>query len=99
MHTPKPQGISIHIGHIDKVLHFGGYALLAGLCAAYARRSGAHLTRRWYVKWMLILAAYAAADEYLQPFVNRTADLLDWVADVAGVLAALAVVRFKSRDA
>lgn len=95
MHIPKPAGISLPIGQIDKVFHFGGYALLASLCALYARRSSPVLTRGWYVKWILILALYAAADEGLQPFVNRTADVFDWVADVAGVLVAFAFLRPK----
>ncbi|MFN9941664.1 MAG: VanZ family protein [bacterium] len=46
--------------------------------------------------WATIFAsAYAAFDEYSQPAVGRTADVLDWVADsvgaVCGALVCLAV--------
>jgi VanZ family protein len=92
MHTPKPEGVHLPAGHLDKIFHFGGYAVLAGLCAMNARRSGRQLTLKWFVAWTLILSAYAAIDELLQPLVNRDADLLDWLANVAGVLAAFSVI-------
>lgn len=97
MHTPKPPGISIPIGHLDKVFHFCSYAVLAGLCVIHARRSGTRLTRSWYLKWLVIVALFAAADEALQPYVGRSADYLDWAADMVGVVTAFAVIGSKSR--
>lgn len=42
---------------------------------------------------LIIGAAYAASDEYHQSFVpGRNMDVRDWLADVAGLLVALAVV-------
>lgn len=96
MHTPKPEGVHLPAGHLDKVFHFGAYAVLAGLCALNARHSGRQLTLKWFIAWTLILSACAAIDELLQPFVNRQAELLDWSADVAGVLAAFCVIGRRS---
>ena len=92
MHTPRQHLPQINVSGLDKVVHFLGYALLALFGGAYARRAGIRRDRFWFGKWFLIYAMYAAADELLQPFVNRSADVADWIADVSGILAAFFVV-------
>ena len=39
--------------------------------------------------WLAILAAYAAADELLQPLTGRSCELGDWIADVVGIVLGL----------
>lgn len=82
--------------YIDKVAHFGAYAVLGALLAFAADRS----------RVPLLLAvgvglAYGASDEVHQMFVpGRSPDVLDWAADTAGVLTAcLLYTRWRSRRA
>lgn len=73
------------VQHADKAAHFAAYAVLGALLAFAAARTG----------WPLAVAAalgilYGASDEVHQMFVpGRSASVLDWLADVAGVLAAV----------
>lgn len=70
-------------GGLDKVVHFGAYAVLGVLLAYGAVQS--RLTMRWPV---LIGLAYAASDEIHQAFVpGRSPDVADWTADALGVAA------------
>lgn len=62
----------------DKVVHAGVYAVLGGLLRVATGRTGAAVT---------LAAAYGASDEFHQSFVpGRDADVLDWLADVAGAV-------------
>ena len=48
--------------------------------------------------WAAVYIAYAVLDEWLQQFVGRTTSFVDWLADVAGVLAmSLALLGFRRR--
>lgn len=72
------------VPNIDKVLHFGAYAVLGGLLAFAAHRSALPV-------WVAVLLglAYGATDEIHQMFVpGRSPDVWDWAADAAGVAAA-----------
>ncbi len=85
--------------HLDKVVHFGLFFLLVILGhLAYGRyRSG--MSRVTAFRWVVLYAAYAALDECLQPLVGRTASFIDWLADVAGILAATMLVTTRRLDA
>jgi VanZ family protein len=74
----------------DKLLHAGGYALLGVLLRlALARVQPA---RRALGLAVLLAALYGATDELHQRFVpGRSADPLDWTADVVGALAGAAL--------
>jgi len=74
----------------DKLLHLVGYFLLAGVLWATL---GAHgLGRGGRVFWTLVaMTAYAGLDECTQPLFGRDLSLGDWLADVAGAVAATAV--------
>ncbi len=76
----------------DKWAHVAGYALLAILLGAWwsARRP---LGAKTLVVLFGVLAAYGIADELLQIPVNRTADILDWVADAAGAAIGLGLAQ------
>ena len=81
---------------VDKVAHFGAYALLAWLLAFAAGRS------RLPIALAVVLGLlYGATDEIHQSFVpGRSPDVLDWFADAAGVAAAtFAYVRRRARRA
>ena len=94
MHIPKDKLPTIRVPGLDKEVHFISYGLLAVLCAWSAVRGGAALTARWHVKWFLVFAMYAVADELLQGLavVNRTPDVADWVTDMVGVIVGFCVV-------
>ena len=100
-HVPVPPDV-LQIAGSDKTLHFLAYLGLSLLIAVCVRPRG------WTYLWVLLgLAAYGALDELLQISVRRTADIVDWLADVAGVAVglaayavgrqALAVIRQRSR--
>ena len=79
-------------GGMDKVAHFGAFAVLGLLLGYAARREG------WAMRWpVLIGLVYAASDEIHQSFVpGRSPDAADWVADALGVLAGSFAVYFRS---
>jgi VanZ family protein len=68
----------------DKVAHFGAYALLGWLLVRAADRSLLPLALG-----AVLGVLYGAADEIHQMYVpGRSPDVMDWVADAAGVIAA-----------
>lgn len=78
--TGGPQGI-------DKVLHFAAFGILASWFGALVRPSR-------YPALVVTLAGLGLAIELLQWLTGyRSAELLDWVADVAGIAAGLALAR------
>ena len=73
---------------IDKLFHAGEYAIFAMLVLFGDRWPRS--PRVWW--WVVLLAAFAATDEYHQGFVpHRAADTLDWLADSAGVVMTVAL--------
>ncbi len=76
----------------DKAQHLAGFFTLACLgLAAWGRRSALMLG--------LALAALGGAIEIVQstPLIGRDAEVMDWVADVAGILLALLPAVFVRR--
>ena len=86
-HLPmKPDPVE---SHRDKLVHFGAFALLTFLMAIYRGQLG-RMTRTSYAVIFTIAACYGVFDELTQSLVpGRSADLLDWVTDLAGALAGL----------
>ena len=77
--VPAPE-----IPGIDKALHFAAYAVLAWLLAFAAHRSRLPLAVA-----VVLGLLYGVTDEIHQMYVpGRSADLLDWVADAAGIATA-----------
>ena len=77
--VPAPE-----VPYIDKVAHFGAYGVLGALLAFAAHRSRVPLAAA-----VVLGVLYGASDEIHQMYVpGRSADVLDWCADAAGVLAA-----------
>ncbi len=75
----------------DKVAHLVAYGLLAGLLHLSFWIGRVPLWRAVMLV-VMICAAYGAVDELLQSFVHRSCDFADWRADMAGCLAATALV-------
>jgi VanZ family protein len=70
----------------DKTLHFIAYFIAALLChAAFA--SPARPLRKIFLV-VLALMTMGVLDEVTQPYVNRTCDICDWIADISGIAVA-----------
>ena len=95
---------------LDKVVHFLGYAGLAFVLmnalvrpadaaaqAADAERPTIRSFRRGVVITILCCAVYGALDELTQPPFGRTADPMDYVADLLGLAAGLLAFRLSRR--
>ena len=82
------------VRNVDKVLHAGAYALLAGLWAwALARGRLRDASWRTLLAAWAIASAYGATDELHQLFVpGRQADVFDLAADAIGAAAAAGAV-------
>ena len=94
-HYPRVQ-IPGEIPHSDKLVHFMAFGVLALLYWQFARvRRGVGPRLVW--SSAAVLLAYAALDEYLQQFVGRFTDVLDFVADAAGIVAVLAILELHRR--
>ena len=80
---------------MDKWVHLGAYlglAILLSACWAVRRPATVQL----WVKVVAVIALVGAFDEITQTLVGRDCELLDWCADVAGALGALAVIGYAS---
>lgn len=96
MHVPLPETPPAVSG-LDKLVHFGAYAVLAVLLATWPMKTEADdgPTRRSQAGLGLLavlIALYAGIDELLQGPVGRTPDLLDWFADICGAGTGLMTV-------
>jgi VanZ family protein len=92
-HYPRPQEFLGTQPPSDKLLHVGAYAVLGGLVAATLAAAG-RLSVRGALVAAVALAAFGAFDEITQPlpWFRRTADPLDWVYDVAGIVGGITAV-------
>lgn len=81
----------------DKAAHFMAFALLAFVFWRFNESLGRPLSARFVWFAAPILIAYAALDEYLQRYVNRSPDLIDWLWDSAGVVAVLIWLEIRRR--
>ncbi|MDX2086514.1 MAG: VanZ family protein [Kofleriaceae bacterium] len=72
----------------DKLVHFGAFGVLAFLWWQFLTALGRTSTRALVASTGGLLA-YAALDEYLQQFVGRHTDVMDFLADGAGILVVL----------
>ena len=85
-HIPGPRS--------DKLQHFALFFGLTGLAlAAYSRAR--------LIPLALALTGFGALIEFLQmiPALHRSAELLDWVADTAGVVLVVALAALRRRSA
>jgi len=94
-HYPKPEQLLGRYGHADKLLHVVAYFLLAVFVATAVWGAG-RWSRRTAVVVAIALAGFGAIDEITQPLFGRTADVLDWAADCAGISAGILLVAITS---
>ena len=91
-HTPKLPAIKI--AGADKTIHLLAYLLLTTLYWL-ARYGGERprIRQRKCLLTILIMTVYAGLDELTQNLVpNRTANTMDWIADLGGILSALMIL-------
>ena len=85
-----PSSITSGKGHWDKLVHGSGYLGLCVLAGATYAAGPSWLPRLWVIA---ACVAHGALTEVGQLGIrNRTADLFDWFADVAGVLVGLCLL-------
>lgn len=97
-HIPIARMPDLQVFGRDVTLHFTGYLFLTFLFwLARHHRLRPHWGSRYVYIIIGIVATYAAMDEFLQTFVNRNADIIDWLADMAGCLTALAILTLLRR--
>ncbi|MBM80643.1 MAG: hypothetical protein CMJ78_08630 [Planctomycetaceae bacterium] len=91
-HLPEPESL-MPKKVSDKWLHFGAYFGLAVLLSSFCSvKTNTSLKTRAYLPAIALLL-YGIADELLQIPVNRTCDVMDWLADSAGVVVGVAVTQ------
>jgi len=94
-HIPVPQLVrEAHVS--DKSLHFLAYLVLVFLLWFAIRPDRMVNWRKVAVWWvLLVIAGYGAVDELLQSFVvGRSCDVMDFFANLTGVLAGLILFTF-----
>jgi len=97
-HLPKLE-LQIRVTAADKIAHGVGYGLLAFLFWRFAETFRRPLSGRFVWIALLWISAYGALDEWLQPYVNRSGDVLDWVYDTLGAAAVLLGLEWHRRRA
>ncbi len=95
-HIPIPKMVVTNMRMNDKTMHFTAYLILVFL--AWCSVSPYEKIKWKKMKpWLIIaaVAAYAAADEYLQSFVpGRSPQVSDFFADLTGTLTAVIIMSF-----
>lgn len=91
MHFPGAR-LEGPVPHPDWIAHTCAYALLTFLLWRFAETFHYPLSPAFPYLVSPFLAAYAALDEYLQGFVQRTPSVADWLADTIGIHVALVVL-------
>ncbi|MBN1441790.1 MAG: VanZ family protein [Planctomycetes bacterium] len=88
---PAPERLRVEIPGFDKALHAAAFGVWAALFLGALASSRTRWSYRRLAVWTLAAAAlFGASDEIHQAFVpGRSADVLDWAADVAGAAALL----------
>ncbi len=89
-----PTSSLFNIPYFDKIVHFGLYVPLAFILGAELDLSKKQILQiTGPLLTMLIVAFYGGLIELLQEFlfINRSADVLDFLADLIGGLAGLAI--------
>ena len=97
-HLPKPR-IPGEIPQSDKLVHFVVFGVLTFLFWRFVQTYASSLSSRFVWIALVTLGAYAAIDEYLQQYVNRATSFADWLANLGGIVIALAVLEGLRRRA
>lgn len=95
-HLPTQRVSGVALAN-DKLVHATAYAVLTTLLCIAWRRVGGSLGLSGRLLIATVVLAYGALDEFSQPYFGRSCDLLDWIADGAGVTLALVVDAWRHR--
>ena len=68
---------------LDKLFHFGGFAVMSFLVVHALSRRIRH--RLAVPLTVVLLSIYGVIDELTQPYFHRSADPMDFAADIAGI--------------
>ena len=96
-HFPKLSLGPLAPRNTDKLAHFVAFGLLAFVYWRFNESFRRPVSSRFVWAAALLLSAYAALDEYLQQFVNRSPGVGDWLANVAGIVTVLAAFEIRRR--
>ena len=84
----------LQIFGLDKIIHIIAYGIITYLAIS-------SIKFRPYLRIKLIIFVFVSLlgyfDEYTQSFVGRTCSMVDWLADVAGVVLGLIYFEIKNR--
>lgn len=87
-----------HIPYGDKVGHLGLVGMLSFLCNLASLRWSWKFLPRWITPATLILLLLLTGEEIGQAYQpNRTCDIYDWIADLAGLAAGQWLARLVGR--
>ena len=91
MHIPIPQIFLENMPNVsDKTLHYMAYLILVFLLWFAISPNKKVNWRRATAWWVIfIIMGYGAADEWLQGYVGRSPDIMDFVADMAAALTGM----------
>jgi VanZ family protein len=93
-HMPMPEEVkSVELS--DKILHFLAYATLVFLlwiALNPERKVRWQETTVWWV--LLTVVAYGIIDEFLQGYVGRSCEVMDFVSDLAGAFTSCIILTF-----
>jgi VanZ family protein len=93
-HIPIPQ-LVYKVGVSDKSLHFLAYLILTFLLWFAISPNKKVNWRKTTVWWVLFVVVwYGVIDEWLQSYVGRNCDVMDFFTDLAGTLAGLILSSF-----
>lgn len=88
-HWPNPWPNQGEPAHLDKLVHFTLYGVLAALAAGALARRGSR-ANTWAMLGVLLMAvAFGLIDETTQPYTGRDFDWWDWLADGLGAVSGL----------
>lgn len=76
--TLTPTAVLPAVGGSDKLHHMLAFTVIALPVAL--------LRPRWMLQTALMLALYGGLIELVQPFVGRGRDVMDWLANLAGIV-------------
>ncbi len=92
-HIPVSQKLLESIGTSDKTLHYLAYLILIFLLWFAVSPNAKVNWRRATVWWVLLVVVwYGVADEWLQVYVKRSPDVIDFLADLTGALTGLVLL-------
>lgn len=95
--TSLPSGMAITTDVSDKVNHFGAYGLLSVFLYLnlYFQNKFFILKKNPAIFTVIIASIYGALDEIHQIYVpGRSAELLDWIADLSGYIVAVIITGY-----